>query len=91
MAFCEYLGMFMKLFLDDFSVFNDLKTHLAKLRLCFDKCHEFNISLNPKKCMFLVYLGVVLGYMVFKARKLPYLKNILVIMNMLAPKMPEDI
>jgi hypothetical protein len=37
MAFSEYLMVFMKLFLDDFNVFNDLKMHLAKLRLCFEK------------------------------------------------------
>ncbi len=33
MAFKEYLGVFMKLFLDDFNVFNDLKTHMVKLQL----------------------------------------------------------
>jgi hypothetical protein len=37
-TFKDYLGVFMKLFLDDFNVFNDLDTHLPKLRLCFDKC-----------------------------------------------------
>jgi hypothetical protein len=31
MAFREYLGVFMKLFVDDFNVFNDLKMHIAKL------------------------------------------------------------
>jgi len=36
MAFREYLAMFMKLFMDDFSVFNDLKMHLAKVRLCLE-------------------------------------------------------
>jgi hypothetical protein len=46
--------MFMKLLLDDFSMnmlLDDLDTHLPKLRLCFDKCKKFGISLNPKKCM----------------------------------------
>jgi hypothetical protein len=37
MVFKEYLGVLMKLFLDDFSVLNDLKTHLGKLQLGFDK------------------------------------------------------
>ncbi len=37
-TFKDYLGVFMKLFLDDFSVFNDLNTHLTKLQLCFYKC-----------------------------------------------------
>jgi hypothetical protein len=30
-AFCEYLDVFMKLFLDDFIVFIDMATHLSKL------------------------------------------------------------
>jgi len=29
MAFHEYFEVFMKLFMDDFNVFNDLKRHLA--------------------------------------------------------------
>jgi hypothetical protein len=39
----------MKIFLDDFIVYNDMETHLQKLRLCFQKCREYNISLNAKK------------------------------------------
>jgi len=35
MAFKDYLGLFTKLFLDDFNAFNHLDTHLAKLCLCF--------------------------------------------------------
>jgi hypothetical protein len=30
-TFKDYLGVFMKLFLDDFNVFNDLDTNLPKL------------------------------------------------------------
>jgi hypothetical protein len=33
MAFRKYLVVFMKLFLDDFSVFSDIKMQLAKLWL----------------------------------------------------------
>ncbi len=31
MAFKDYFGMFMKLFLDEFNMFNDPKNHLDKL------------------------------------------------------------
>jgi hypothetical protein len=31
-AFKDYVAYFMKLFLDDFMVFNDLDTHLSKLQ-----------------------------------------------------------
>jgi hypothetical protein len=65
MAFHEYLKVFMKLFMDDFNVFSDLKMHLVKLWLCFDKHKEFGINLNPKKCVFLVYSRTILGYIIF--------------------------
>jgi hypothetical protein len=74
-TFKDYFRMFMKLLLDDFSMFNDLDTHLPKLWLWFDKCKEFDISLNPKKCMFLVLWNVILGYMVSKEGKLLDLKK----------------
>jgi hypothetical protein len=60
-TFKDYLGVFMKLFLDDFNMFNDLDTHLLKLQLCFDKCKKIGVSLNPNKWMFLVHLGVIFG------------------------------
>ena len=34
--FKDYLNDFMKLFLDEFSVYNDVATHLPKLRLVFE-------------------------------------------------------
>jgi hypothetical protein len=73
MAFCEYLGVFMKLFLDDLS---DFKMHLAKFLLCFDKCHEFGINLNLETCMFLVYSRVIIEYTILKVGKLPNPKKI---------------
>jgi hypothetical protein len=91
MAFKEYLGVFMKLFLDDFSVFNDWNTHLQKLRLCFDKCHEFSINLNLDKCMFLVYFGFILGYIVSWKGQLLDPEKISTIVNMPPPKTLKDI
>jgi hypothetical protein len=56
----------MKLFLDDFSLFNDIGIDLSKLQICFNKCQEFGIDLNFLKCMFLVYFKVILGYIISK-------------------------
>jgi hypothetical protein len=69
-TFKDYIGMFMKLFMYDFSVFSNLNIHLTKLRLCFDKCNGFAISLKFEKCMFLVHSRVTLGYVY--ARKVSY-------------------
>jgi hypothetical protein len=39
-AFHEYIDVFMKIFLDDFIVFNNLSTHLKKFKNIFLKCRE---------------------------------------------------
>ena len=55
--FKDYLNDFMKLFLDDFSVYSDVATHLPKLRLVFERCRQYRVSLNPDKCIFLCTIG----------------------------------
>jgi len=90
-TFKYYFGVFMKLFLDYLSVFNDLNTHLIKLRLCFNKCIEFDISLKLEKCMFLMHSSIILGYVVSKEGELLDLKKISMIVHVFPPKTPKDI
>jgi hypothetical protein len=54
-AFKEYLDQFKKIFLDDFIVYSDIKNHLIKFRLRFQKCKAYIISLHPKKCAFMLF------------------------------------
>jgi hypothetical protein len=56
-TFKDYLGVFMKLFLDHFNVFSDPNTHLPKLQLCFNLINvkKNGIRLNLEKCMFLMH------------------------------------
>ncbi len=79
------MDTFMNIFLDDFIIYNDMETHLQKLRLCFQKCREYNISLKAKKYVFMVIFGVILEFIVSKEGKLPDPKKIDAIMNMLVP------
>ena len=88
LAFREYIDVFMKLFLDDFSVYSDTVTHLEKLQKCFQKCREFGISLNLEKNMFLVHSGIILGDIVSKEGKFPDPKKIQVVVNLPRPKKP---
>ncbi len=60
-TFCEYIDVFMKIFLDNFMLFNNLSTHLEILFFNFFKCKEFGISFNPYKCAFMVFSGTILG------------------------------
>jgi hypothetical protein len=53
-AFHEYIDVFMKIYLDNFTAFNDMSTHLEKLQKCFLKCRKYGMSLNLEKCVFMV-------------------------------------
>jgi hypothetical protein len=61
---------------------------VQKLRVYFQKCKEYGNSLNPNKCAFMVYLGMILGFIISKEGKLPNPKKIQVIVNMQPPKNP---
>jgi hypothetical protein len=87
-TFKEYLDNFMKIFLDDFIVYSDIDSHLQKLRLCFQKCKEYCINLNLDKCAFMVFLGMILGFIVSKEGKLLDPKKIQEIVNMPPLKNP---
>jgi hypothetical protein len=76
-TFKDYIGMFMKLFMYDFNVFNNLNTHLTKLWLCFDKCSGF-VSLKLEKCMFHVHSKVILGY-VYPRLTIGFEKNLIIV------------
>ncbi len=80
----------MKIFLNDFMVYSDMENHL-QIRLCFQKCKEYGISLNPDKCAFMVFSGMIFGFIVSKEGKLPYPKKIQAIVSMPPPKNPQQI
>jgi hypothetical protein len=65
-TFKKYLESFMKIFLDDFIIYSNMESHLQKLKLCFQKCKEYGISLNLDKCAFMIFLGMIVGFIVSK-------------------------
>ncbi|GJY54608.1 putative nucleotidyltransferase, ribonuclease H [Tanacetum coccineum] len=87
--FHDMVEDFMKVFMDDFSVFgNSFNSCLTNLDKMLAKCEETNLVLNWEKCHFMVHEGIVLGYKNFssgievdKAKidviaKLPYPTNV---------------
>jgi hypothetical protein len=46
----------MNFFLNDYTVRNDMFTHLEKIRKGFFKCIKYGINLNLEKCAFMVFL-----------------------------------
>jgi len=52
-------------YLDDIIVFSKNKgDHLAHLRSVLQRCRKYDISLNPKKSVFVVEQGKVLGFII---------------------------
>ncbi len=62
-----------------------------KFRLCFKKRKEYRISLNLEKCAFMVFLGLIFGFIVSKEGKIPDLKKVHEIVNMLVPTNAQQI
>jgi hypothetical protein len=64
-AFIGEKDKFVVIYLDDITVFsNSDKEHCRHLRKVFLKCGSFGISLNPKKSLFAMQEGKLLGHIV---------------------------
>jgi hypothetical protein len=85
-AFKDFIHKPLEVHLDDWTVFILLKDHFEVLRLMLDRCRQFQISLNIKKCIFNIPFGIYLGHVVCKQGLLVDLANIVVIFNLPPPK-----
>ena len=64
-AFSEELGYFIIIYLDDVIVFSKTdEGHLEHSRKVFEKCIKFGIYLNPKKTLFGLQEGKILGHII---------------------------
>ena len=66
-AFRGLINHSVIVYLDDFTVFSKNKSdHISHLRKVLEHCRKFGISLNPKKTIFAVTEGILLGFVVAK-------------------------
>jgi hypothetical protein len=66
-SFVDELGRFIVIYLDDVTVYSKSdEEHLRHLRRVFEKCRKFGISLNPKKTLFGLEEGKLLGHIISK-------------------------
>jgi hypothetical protein len=84
-AFKEFLHKFMEAYFDNWILFSLLKKHIECLRLMLDKCRQFHISLNLKKCIFFSPFGVLLGHIMCKKGLLVDPSKIYIIVNLPPP------
>lgn len=66
-AFKGLVGKKIIIYMDDLTVFSkERDSHVADLRDIFQRCREFGISLNPKKCIFSTSKGKLLGHIILE-------------------------
>jgi len=66
-AFSGLIGKFMEYYQDDLTVHSKIRgDHIHHLRNVFFRCKLYGVSLNPKKCLFIVTQGTLLGHIVCK-------------------------
>ena len=66
-AFAKEIHEFLFIYLDDIIVFSKIDNeHLDHLRQVFIKCRKYGISLNPKKSLFGLEEGKLLGHIISK-------------------------
>ena len=64
--FSDMVEKFIKIFMDDFSVFgSNFDEGLHHLKLVLKRCEECNLVFNWEKCHFMVQQGIVLGHAIF--------------------------
>jgi hypothetical protein len=66
-AFRGLLGKCVVVYLDDVTIFaNNKEDHISHLNKLFNRCRKYDISLNPKKSIFVVDEGNILGFIISK-------------------------
>ena len=56
----------MGVYFDDWTIYSLLKEHTNWLRMMPERCRQIQLSLNLKKCIFLIPIDILLGHVVCK-------------------------
>ena len=61
------IGRSVVVYLDDVTVYSKKREEqMLHLKQIFERCLKYGISLNPKKCVFVVLDGKILGHIISK-------------------------
>ena len=90
-VFEPYLQDFMRVFVDDFSIFGAKDQHLMHLQLCFERCRLFQMALNPYKNFIAIGSGILLGHVVPKQGMAIDVKKIKVLQAAKAPQNVKEL
>jgi len=65
-VFEPFLGLFLQVFINDFGVYSDRASHLAKLELVFQRLDASRVTLSFEKTIIGFSEGKMVGYIVSK-------------------------
>jgi hypothetical protein len=66
-AFIDLIRKLIEIYKDDLTAISKTREkHIQHLRTIFQRCREYGISLNPKKSIFVVNKGNILGHIISK-------------------------
>jgi hypothetical protein len=65
-VFDPFLGIFLRVFIDDFGVYSDRTFHLAKLELVFQRLDNSGVTLSPEKITICFSEGKMIRHIVSK-------------------------
>ena len=63
-SFKDFIHKFLEVYFDDWKVFGLVRDHIESLRMMLGRYHQYQITLNSKKCIFCAPFGVLLGHVV---------------------------
>ena len=70
-AFHGLIGHSAVVYINDITIFAKRREeHAFHLRKIFERCRKYGISLNPKKCVFAITKGKLLGHLVQRRESL---------------------
>jgi len=65
-VFDPFLGLFLRVFIDDFGIYSDRTSHLAKLELIFQCLDSLGVTLSPEETTIGFSEGKMVGHIVSK-------------------------
>ena len=90
--FCKQIGKNMEVYVDDMLVKSKEElAHLDDLKETFATFKQYQMKLNPNKCVFGVALGKFLGFMVSQRGIKANPKKVQAIINMASPRTVKEV
>ena len=84
-SFKYFIHKFIEVYFDDWKIFGIIKDHIESLRMMLERCHQYQISLNLKKCIFCALFGIMLGHVVCHDGILVDPTKVVIIVNLPPP------